>query len=404
MTESLNRRLGWTLLVIAFAWAVWLDPWTLSERDPAALVGSPRMAARHAQAVLLGMAFLQMVIGQLLAMERFRMTGPLSAQVTAAGAVVYALGYVLRPLWAGSGWLILVGALANFLGFALLSWESYRIESGPVLRVVLPVIAFGMLMDLGVGLSMIRPGLFLPSYIGPEDGVRLRMLRLARVAAIALSVLALLYEGLAARTGPEGSTAWVLRWGRIGLLAGAAGMPAVLATACFTSVDVKYLLPLPANAVVLGTLIGAWLARKHGRPLEFWGWVVVAASMGVGMVIGGYAFDGPLPAPEAMTAYNDHPRRLLRLGHAYAIILGLLWIMAARPRDEDRRDAWVERLGVPVLVAGSLATLGMILLAGVLDLAGAALAAGPALLTAGLILCPGIGRGGKGIQLPGGEP
>ena len=36
-----NRLIGWTLLVAGFAWAAWLDPWSLSEHDPAPSSAAP---------------------------------------------------------------------------------------------------------------------------------------------------------------------------------------------------------------------------------------------------------------------------------------------------------------------------------------------------------------------------
>ena len=57
-----NRLIGWTLLVAGFAWAAWLDPWSLSERNPALITGGARMVARHGQVVVLTMAFLQLLV------------------------------------------------------------------------------------------------------------------------------------------------------------------------------------------------------------------------------------------------------------------------------------------------------------------------------------------------------
>jgi hypothetical protein len=54
-----NRTFGWMLLTAGFGLAGLLDPWSAGQTDPTALPGSTRMAVRHAQAVLLGMAILQ---------------------------------------------------------------------------------------------------------------------------------------------------------------------------------------------------------------------------------------------------------------------------------------------------------------------------------------------------------
>src|SRR5438132_7788708 len=94
-----NRSLGWGLLVIGFAAGAWLDPWSFSQRDPSVLVGSPRMAARHAQAVVVGMAFLQLAVSSILVNSSFSPAVRRAASyLTGFGALSYAAGYVFDPL------------------------------------------------------------------------------------------------------------------------------------------------------------------------------------------------------------------------------------------------------------------------------------------------------------------
>jgi hypothetical protein len=164
-------------------------------------------------------------------------------------------------------------------------------------------------------------------------------------------------------------------------------MPLTLATAAFTTVEVKYLLPIPAQATFLGVLAAVWLVRRWARPLELWGWSLIAVSMAAGLFMGLYAFDGPLPAPAWMGAYNDFPRRLVRLGHAYPIALGLIAVLLAREQDQGWHTGRLARIGVPLLVAGSMLIEVFLLLAATLDVGGPILSAGPALVTAGLALC-----------------
>src|SRR5262245_1144018 len=95
-----NRALGWALLAAGFAGAIWLDPWSLGQRDPSALIGSPRMAARHAQAVVLGMAFLQIIVGELLGTALFPDWAERAASwLTGSGALLYSFGYALLGHW-----------------------------------------------------------------------------------------------------------------------------------------------------------------------------------------------------------------------------------------------------------------------------------------------------------------
>jgi len=357
--RSPNGLIGWALLVAGFAWAAWLDPWSLSETDPAALAGSHRMATRHAQAVVLGMAFLQLLVAHLHASAWLPLRAVrLASWLVAVGAVLYALGYGLSVHWAAGAWLIPLGALLNLAGFASLAWVAPRRQDGLELRAVLLVIAFGMLLDELTALFALRPDLFLPGYLGPEDGVRQRMLRLARAAAIALPVVTLLYRELAARHGLRDR---VVRWGRAALLAGMVGMPLTLAAAAATTPDLKYLLELPAWALLAGTLAGVRLAWAQAGLLESWGWSLVATSMVVGILMGAYAFDGPFEPPRSIGGYNELPRRLTRLAHAYTIVLGLTSIFVARRLSWRSRLHRSARLAALLLAIGTVTTVGAIL-------------------------------------------
>ncbi len=399
-----NRHIGWLLLVSGFVWAIWLDPWSLSEAHPAALPGSARMAARQAQAVVVGMAFLQLILGSILAHPIFSAgVCRFTACITGAGAIVYSLGYALAIGWPSGTWLIPVGALFNAVGFGLLAricWTQ-PIGAGEQslqrdlwgLRVVLVAITFGMLIDAMMGVFAASPSL-MPTLLGAEDGVRLRMLRLARAAAIALSVLALLYGSLMTREGQIHSKHAAR--GRVAMLAGALGMPVILSLAAFTSVHFKYLLPLPAFSIFYGTIIGAVLARLRG--LEFWGWALIGASMSVGLTMGLYAFDGPVASPGFLGEYNDFARRLSRLGHAYCIVLGLLGIFLSREMEaaasqeigDPSRRQWLRSAGTVLLMAGTTITVVVIVLVACAWLPTWLLGVGPAVVAVAALLCLGL--------------
>jgi hypothetical protein len=367
-----NERLGWLLLIVGLSAAVGLDPWSLSERDPAVLPGSARMAARHAQAVVLAMGFLQLAVARLLGelthAERLRrIAGP----VLAVGTLVYSAGYVGLTLWPGHAWPIPIGAALNLSGFAVLGWAACRSSVAAEVRVALAIFLFGMAIDVASGLYAVDAERFLPAYIGPEVGVRQRMLRLARVAATALSVLTLLFRDLCPKSALGG-------WGRLAMMVGTLGMPTVLTAACFVWLDLKYLLPLPALAMTGGTLLGLLWARRTASALEQWGWLLIVLSMSVGLVIGLYAFDGPLPTPAFVGPYNQFVRRLIRLGHAYAIMLGLLAILLAR-HGAGRR-------AVSLFLAGTCVTLPAIGLLAFLELPTVILAPGPGLIVLALLV------------------
>lgn len=198
-------------------------------------------------------------------------------------------------------------------------------------HVVLLVLCFGIFLEAVTGLFEFKPQVFLPSYIGPEDGLRMRMLRLARVAAIALPILTLLFAGLSSRANPHSRA---VRWGGIGMLYGTIGMPAVLAAAGFTRIELRALLPLPADAILFGTLCGLWLSTQHALRLETCGWFLIALSMGAGLFMGLYAFDFQLLPPSFAGAYDDYGRRLIRLVHIGSILLGVSTIFFSRVKEK----------------------------------------------------------------------
>src|ERR1700687_4687241 len=175
------------MLVVGFATAVWLDPWSLGKRDPAVLVGSSRMAARHAQAVILGMALLQLMVAKLLAGGHFSHRARVVCSVlSGCGALVYAAGYVRLVRWPAGAWLIAAGALLNYLAFVALALAKVTRPVPWVLRAMLLVFCGGMLLNGLMGWFTASPAQFLVEYIGPEHGLPQRLLRLARAAVIAL--------------------------------------------------------------------------------------------------------------------------------------------------------------------------------------------------------------------------
>ena len=124
--------MGWSLVLAAFAMAVGLDPWSLSERDAAVWLGSPQMYARHAQAVLLGMGFLNLAVARILrraspASQTSRVIG-----LVGFGTTVYCLSYLFGVAWPIAHYLVPLGAVANLAGFSLWLWALRR-ETVPLL-------------------------------------------------------------------------------------------------------------------------------------------------------------------------------------------------------------------------------------------------------------------------------
>ena len=94
----------------------------------------------------------------------------------------------------------------------------------------------------------------------------------------------------------------------------------------------KYLLPVPALMIFFGVCGAAGRARRQGFRSEYSGWVLMALSMGLGLLMGLYAFDGPLPSPAFVGAYGDAVRSLARQAHGLAIVAGILLVFLARRR------------------------------------------------------------------------
>ena len=171
------------------------------------------------------------------------------------------------------------------------------------------------------------------------------------------------------------------------MLCGTIGIPVILTLAAFMSFGFKLLLPIPANAIFIGTLCGAWLAKRHARLLELWGWLLIAVSIAAGLVIGLFAFDGPLPPPGFVGGYNDVVRTLIRLAHTYCIVFGLATIFISRHLEERRQTDWPARVGRPLLVAGSVTSVVVILLLTGVELPASVLSVGPVLVTVATVSC-----------------
>jgi hypothetical protein len=343
----INRLLGWLLLTLTFAASGVLDAYSLSIRDTDTLRASPALLARHAQAVALGMAFFQLLVGLLLSRrESDKANARLTAALSMAGSLLYVAGYALHVFWPHGALVAVVGAALNAVAIALLLPARFPASLSGAARTAVVVLCGGMLLDLAMALASADVGLPLPQWANDPESVQLRMLRLARAAMIALPLLALLYAEARERARPVGK---LLEWAGVAGTFGAATMSLTLVLAACVWMPFKYLLGLPADAAVLGVVAGAWLAYKRVVPFELIAWLLVLLSMSAGLFMGLYAFDGPMPDPEFLGAYNEYGRRMSRLVHAYAIVYGLTLLNLQRdlPATEP---PW----GRLLIVAGTL--------------------------------------------------
>jgi hypothetical protein len=346
VTLNLNRLAGFGLVAAGFLALAWLDPRSFG----GATEPSAEIAARQAQLSVLRLGLLQLVVGSLVG----RLTAT-HAQVVLAGALAELLGRL-----AGQDALGIAGALA--MATALM--HAAAVSPAPKLeRALLSVLGGGALIDL----VLIAP----PVALGALDALPLRMLRLADIATVALPALTVLHLPLAA-AAPAGALG--RRFGAPLMVLGSAGLPLILVLSATVLPIAKYLLWIPADAVLIGTVLSAGLARRGPR-LELFAWTLIAASMVLGLLMGGYAFDGPLPAPAPLAEYGALMRRLLRAGHSDAMTLSLLGIFASRALPEGQ----IARRGRALVAIAGLVTLFGLGLFGLALVPAPILAVGPAL-------------------------
>lgn len=84
------------------------------------------------------------------------------------------------------------------------------------------------------------------------------------------------------------------------------------------------------------------------------GWWSLAAGVATGLVLGLWSFDGPLPVPAWLGAYDDTARRLARLGHIAFVGLGMLNILLARELPQSTLDDSRRRLASRAMNLGNL--------------------------------------------------
>jgi hypothetical protein len=120
-------------------------------------------------------------------------------------------------------------------------------------------------------------------------------------------------------------------------------------------------------------------------------WWMIGGSMAVGAVLGLWSFGGPVAPPPGFRAFDDLPRRLVRLGHVAAIALPALNLLYVPWMARSRWSGSARRAGCRLLLFGTVALPSLLMLAAfwgpglyVLPIPVAALIAAVWLLAAGL--------------------
>jgi len=140
------------------------------------------------------------------------------------------------------------------------------------------------------------------------------------------------------------------------------------------------------------------IARSPGASNIVVAWWMIGIGTGAGAVLGLWSFGGPLPPPAGFAAYDDLPRRLLRLAHIASIALPVLSILYVPWMDRSTWDGRVRAIGCRLLLFGTVALPALLALTAIWRPALYALPAPVlALVTTFFLLAVGLaGAGGNG--------
>jgi hypothetical protein len=85
------------------------------------------------------------------------------------------------------------------------------------------------------------------------------------------------------------------------------------------------------------------------------GWILFLIGIIGGMLMGMWAFDGPMQAPAALADYSSLPRRLTRLAHIAAMALGITNILYGQELPRVRLSQPARAIGAwSMVLAGTL--------------------------------------------------
>ena len=177
------------------------------------------------------------------------------------------------------------------------------------------------------------------SSLGASDSLEQRLFRLGAMAAYAVPMLALLAASEHKESQPLATNRLaiiLLRLEPFLFAVGAATLATILLAAALINKELAWLAPIGADTTVAACAAAAIRARSRHDALAFAAWLLVCASMTIGLLMGAYAFDGPLPAPSFIGDYDTLPRLLLRDVHVILLSLGIVGIAVAATRKPPK--------------------------------------------------------------------
>lgn len=83
-------------------------------------------------------------------------------------------------------------------------------------------------------------------------------------------------------------------------------------------------------------------------------WACCATGVLVGLVMGLWSFDGPMPVPSWLGEYGSTPRRLARLGHIAFMGLGILNLLLVQELRVTRLSARLARVASGTMNFGNI--------------------------------------------------
>ncbi len=93
------------------------------------------------------------------------------------------------------------------------------------------------------------------------------------------------------------------------------------------------------------------------------GWSLFLAGIVYGMILGTFAFDGPLAAPDRLADYVATPRRMIRLAHIACMALGLVNVLYGNELGRVPFSDRLARVGSGALIVAGLLMPGILTLA-----------------------------------------
>ena len=201
-------------------------------------------------------------------------------------------------------------------------WRLHRVVAGRVLLC-------SLLLDLYVVLQDAMAEQAGLTADGADAQVSLAMFRLARMASAAIPLFLLMHHEIREDTIER---PLLLKWVPKIFLFGAVALPLLLVLPPVVWMPLKYAMPLGSDAVLIGVGFTAYWAFKKRLMFEFSGWLILAISMNMGLLMGAYAFDGPFSPPEFVGDFLDAGRRLLRSMHVELIVAATALIFVDRRR------------------------------------------------------------------------